>query len=611
MILDEVPDGIYITNREQVVVHWSRGAEKVFGYAPEEAIGSRLHQLIGVEGLRADDTTLRRRKDGALIHVETVSRSVGTDQDYELVSARDVTRQKSLRDARLVESRFLSVLESTPDAIIMANSAGRIVLANSQAERLFGYGHGELRGQVIEELLPQRLRDTHVGHRAGFFAQPRTRTMGAGLELNGVRKDGTEFPLEISLSPIQTDEGRLVMSAIRDISDRKRIERTLSEQKQALEQANQAKDRFLASMSHELRTPLNAILGFAQLLSSKTLPITPEQRIEFTGAILQAGQHLLALINEILDLAKIESGTLSVSLEPVALAEVLAECHSMMAPQAEQRNVRLVFPDKVPQHVYVDRIRLKQILLNLLSNAIKYNRPQGSVLVSCGATVEGPVRISVQDTGSGLQPAQISELFQPFQRLGQEGGAEEGTGIGLVVTKRLAELMGGSIAVTSTPGIGSVFTVMLPPAEAPEPVPGYPAAPPPNRTPGGRPCVLYVEDNPANLKLVEHILRLHADVDLLTATSGPEGLDKALQQLPDVILLDMNLPGLSGREVLRRLRAAPDLQKTPVIALSANAMPDDITNALAEGFFRYVTKPVRVETLTAALEQALHARQTA
>jgi signal transduction histidine kinase len=377
------------------------------------------------------------------------------------------------------------------------------------------------------------------------------------------------------------------------------------------EKANRAKSEFLSSMSHELRTPLNAIIGFGQLLGTNIADAKPERRQEFVDHIVGAGKHLLTLINEILNLARIESGHVELSVEPVLMADVLEECRRMIEPMATQRGIKVEFSRDCAEVALADRMRLKQVLLNLVSNAIKYNRKQGWVQVSCSTLDAGHVRIAVQDSGQGLQPAQVEALFQPFNRLGQEGGPEQGTGIGLVVTQRLVELMGGRIGVDSTPGVGSVFWVDLRASDMPA-LPreatdwgALTQLPAGQARRGGPATVLYVEDNRASLKLVEELLAAHGGIRLLSAPNGRLGVEMAREHQPDVILMDNNMPQMSGREAQAILKQDPRTAHIPVIALTANAMPEAAASGLAAGFFRYLTKPLEPRRLLEALDSAL------
>ena len=381
------------------------------------------------------------------------------------------------------------------------------------------------------------------------------------------------------------------------------------------ENANRAKSEFLSNMSHELRTPLNAIIGFGQLLAHDDAAGAPtatsERNRSFVQHIVDAGHHLLTLINEILNLAQIESGKLSISLEPVELREVLEECHTLTRIASAQRGIRLVFPMDTTLSVNADRTRLKQVLLNLLSNAVKYNRENGAVIVECTSGDEGRIRVAIQDTGAGLTPEQLRSLFQPFNRLGRDATIE-GSGIGLVLTKRLVELMGGTIGVHSTPGTGSTFWIDL---RSAEPV-RVDLASTQARLPtaaeliGSGPelaTILCVDDNRANLALLTEALSLRNDCRVLTATDGQAGVDLARSHSPDVILMDNNMPVMSGREAMRILREDPATAGIPVIAVSASAMPTAVSSGLEQGYFRYLVKPYDLVDLTDAIDAAIDA----
>jgi CheY-like chemotaxis protein len=348
-------------------------------------------------------------------------------------------------------------------------------------------------------------------------------------------------------------------------------------------------------------------------MESDSPPPTPAQK-ENTDQILKAGWHLLKLIDEILDLAKVESRQVPLSKEPVSLREIMLECQVMIEPQAKQRGIRMTFPKSdAPCFVMADRTRVKQVLLNLLSNALKYNTKNGAVVLDYAETTPGHIRVSVRDTGPGLTAQQLPQLFQAFNRLGQEAGSEQGTGIGLVVAKRLVELMGGLMGVESTIGVGSVFWFELSAIAAPQPIVGEGAAekaPHPRAPRAGRPRnLLYVEDNPANLGLVKQIIARHSDLRLLSAVNGSTGIEIARASQPDVILMDINLPDINGFEALKILRSDPATAYMPVIAISANAMPLDIEKGLKAGFFRYITKPIKLDEFIETIDLALNLRE--
>ena len=400
-----------------------------------------------------------------------------------------------------------------------------------------------------------------------------------------------------------------------DVTEGKVAEAKLIEAKVAAEIANNAKSDFLSSMSHELRTPLHAILGFAQLIDLASPPPTPAQKRSI-DQVLKAGWHLLGLINEVLDLALIESGKLSLSMEPVALAEVLRDCEAMVEPEAQKYGISVAFaPFEAGCSVDADPTRVKQVIINLLSNAIKYNKPGGAVCVTCAPSPPGSMRISVRDTGEGLTPGQLAQLFQPFNRLGQKVPGDEGTGIGLVVCKRLVDAMNGRIGVDSTVGQGSVFWVELKLTTEAQAA-SYAAEPTglvqEAQVLGEAPLhtLLYVEDNPANLLLVEEILLRRSDIHLLSARNANQGIRLARSFLPDVILMDVNLPDISGSSALKILADDPATAHIPVLALSADANPGDIEKGLLAGFFRYLTKPIKVNEFMKTLDEALRSAKT-
>jgi len=532
----------------------------------------------------------------------------------------DKERQKALLKAGALQN---AILTSANFSIIATDEKGTIQLFNVGAERMLGYRAVE----VVNKVRPSDLHDPQeVQARAQALSTELATAIAPGFEalafkasrgiediyeLTYIRKDGSRFPAIISITALRDDYGDIIGYLLigTDNSVRKRVELELNAAMAAAEKANRAKTDFLSGMSHELRTPLNAVLGFAQLMESGSPPPTVSQKRNL-DQILKAGWYLLDLINEVLDLTLIESGKATLSSEPVSLSEVILECRAMIEPQAHKRSIGLKFARfEVPYFVKADRTRLKQVLINLLFNAIKYNKPGGAVSVEHSLSAPGVIRISVRDTGLGLAPEQLAQLFQPFNRLGKEAGAEEGTGIGLVVTKRLVELMGGTIGVDSTVSVGSVFWIELKLTAAPQLAAreAQGAMPAQAQTADGvrLRTLLYVEDNPANLELVEQLIARRPDLRLLSAADGDLGIEFARAYQPEVILMDINLPGISGIAALKILRTDPATAHIPVIALSANAVPHDIARALDAGFFNYLTKPIKVDQFMEALDVAL------
>lgn len=587
---------------DALVFKASRGIEDIYELTYIRKDGSRFPAVVSVTALRDDQNAII----GYLL--------IGTDN----TARKQVEAQQALLDQRLRDQQFYtrSLIESNIDALMTTDPRGIITDVNQQMESLTGCTRDELIGAPFKNYFtdPERaevairrvLRESRV----------------TNYELTAFARDGTETVVSFNASTFHDRDRNLqgVFAAARDVTDRKQFEHKLQENnielegaKAAAEKANLAKSEFLSSMSHELRTPLNAVLGFAQLMASDSPPPSDAQKLSI-DQILQAGWYLLRLINEILDLAMIESGKVTLSNEAISLTEVLQDCQAMIAPQANQRGIQMTFPGfEHLFYVHADRTRVKQVLINLLSNSIKYNRVGGAVIVKCAVRDENRVRVSVMDTGSGLTPDKLGQLFQPFNRLGQEASTEEGTGIGLVVTKKLVELMGGVLGVESAVGVGSEFWFDLAisslPTLALSPVsetlveePEYAArdASSPQRT------LLYVEDNPANLALVEQLVARRSDLKLLTAIDGHKGIQLARAYKPDVILMDINLPGISGFGALKILRDDPETADIPIMALSANAIPRDIEKGIEAGFFRYLTKPIMVREFMDALDVALH-----
>jgi signal transduction histidine kinase/ActR/RegA family two-component response regulator len=549
------------------------------------------------------------------------------DDDRGADGSIEQRRQKAFLKADTLGD---AILTSVHFPIIATDEKGIIQLFNAGAERLLGYKAAE----VVNRISPSDIHDPQeVAARARELSLEFSDTITPGFEalafkasrgiedvyeLTYISKDGSRFPAVVSITALRAAHGEIIGYLLigSDNSARKRAESDLIAAVAAAEKASRAKTDFLSSMSHELRTPLNAILGFTQLMESGYPSPTASQKRNLEQ-ILKAGWYLLELINEVLDLALIESGKVTLSREPVSLAEVMLECRAMIEPQAQKRGIGITFPRfEVPSFISADRTRVKQVLINLLFNAIKYNRPGGSVDVVCTLRPPSSIRISVRDTGAGLAAEQLAQLFQPFNRLGKESGAEEGTGIGLMVTKRLVDLMGGAIGADSTVGVGSVFWIELGLTGAPQFVDrkaGRAALLPP-QVPDGTPLrtVLYVEDNPANLELVEQLVARRPDLRMLSAADGALGIEFARTCLPELILMDINLPGISGIEALKILRADPATAHIPILALSANAAARDIEKGLEAGFFNYLTKPIKVDQFMDALDAALlHSKSAA
>lgn len=476
---EQIPDAILAVSSQGEVLSWNDAAEKIFGYTQIEALGKSLPELIvpsesADEELRLHQEALeaegelyecvRRRKDGTLVHVSVASkpmRDASGALNFVLYAKRDITRFKVLQAAALLKARFHGLLESSPDAMVIVERAGRIALINTQAEVMFGYSREELTGQPIETLVPERHRLKHTAHRAKFLLQPRTRSLSAGLELYGLRRNGTVFPVEISLSPLDTPEGRFISSAIRDTTVRKRYET-------ALQEANRMKSVFLANMSHELRTPLHGIIGFSELLIDEKPGVLNSKQKEYLADIQICGRHLLQLINDVLDMSKVEAGRMELHPERFAPGQAIDEVCSVLSSVAARKNIEItkIVAPSLPE-VFLDRSKFVQVLYNLLANAIKFTDDACQVTVSIDMPHSAELRLIVSDAGIGIRPEDFSKLFIEFQQL-DSGSARRygGTGLGLALTKKLVEFQNGTIEVASEIGRGSTFTVSLPLSES-------------------------------------------------------------------------------------------------------------------------------------------------
>jgi PAS domain S-box-containing protein len=518
-------------------------------------------------------------------------------------------------DQQAPDRRYWDLLEAAPDGILEVSADGAIVLVNAVAAKMFGYDRSELIGKPVEDLVPSHYRDLHVKHRAGYWARPQTRSMGSGLALSALRRDGTEFPVEISLSPVAYPDAFRVIAIVRDVTERQRAEdkirvvreqytaelaiknQELAARNQEAEKANRMKSEFLASMSHELRTPLHTVIGFSELLLEELEgPLNAKQR-RFLGHIKQDSQHLLELINDILDLSKIEAGRLELRPEEFDVAGAVEEVIGSVRLPADEKFLALqshVAPDLL---LYADRVRFKAILYNLLSNAVKFTPEHGRIDVTCTVETETLVT-SVRDTGIGISAEEHALIFDNFHQVGSTTkGVREGTGLGLAITKRLVELHSGSIEVQSELGKGAEFIVRLPLDRRVSPT-----RPNPDRS---RPLVLVVEDEPNASELVVSYLS-SSGFDTLTATNAGEAVQKAIESLPDAITLDLLIPGGKGWKVLTELKRKPETSSIPIIVVS---VLEERQRALQLGATDYLVKPVSRDVLVAAVGK--HAKSNA
>jgi PAS domain S-box-containing protein len=609
-----------------VTVTWNEGAHRLYGFAAADVIGrgfatfesedvasGRVAELFNAARVRGKwEGEMRQiRADGSRFTAHltiTLRRSVAGEPIGFTTIARDLTAQQRIeRDLRRSELRFRQLLEAAPDAIVIVDAEGRIVLVNAQAEKTFRYRRGQMLNKPVEMLIPDRMQSGHTGHRASYLASPRARPMGPGLDLWGRRSDRTEFPVEVSLSPMETEAGTLISSAIRDITEQRALREQLREKNEELEkqyarvqEASRLKSEFLANMSHELRTPLNGIIGFAELMhDGKVGPVSDDHK-EYLGDILTSSRHLLRLINDLLDLAKVESGKMEFRPEILDLASVIGEVCDSVRTLVVQKQIELgTTIDPAAAVAVTDAGKLKQILYNYISNALKFTPQGGRVGIRVTADEPQHFRLEVEDTGIGIPAEDLSKLFNEFQQLGA-GTAQgrQGTGLGLALTRRIAEAQGGRVEVRSTPGVGSVFSAVLPRVSRTVPV-GL--APPETLDAVDRePVILVVDDDLASLKLADRALQ-SLGYRVVGCPGTQPALRAAAEESPAAVVMDLRMPWPDGFELLRRVRETRTMHRTPVVVWTVK----ELTQAEREHLAAFADAVVRKDDGIAALTEAL------
>jgi PAS domain S-box-containing protein len=570
---------------------------------PDDAETLRSESLKLFEGSADTQSETRfRHRDGTYRWVDWVAWS---SSGMTNIIARDVTLRRNAAEAlRESEATTRSILNSVNSAIMTIDGDGLIEEFNPSAEKLFGYAASEVMGSNVNVLMPEPHRSAHNGYLKKYKETGVSTIFGVNREVTGRRKDGSEFSLDLEVSEVEIDSRKLFTGVARDVTKLQATRVALEEAKSVAVQANEAKSVFLSRMSHELRTPLNAILGFAQLAKVNA---KSEEQDESATMIIKAGRHLLSLVNEVLDISRVESGQLSISAEAVEFSSVLRDSLALVAPQAELRNI--TFSDLSVENLVVraDRQRLKQVLLNLLANAVKYSYENGLVFIETEATADGVIRISIADDGPGIQPDAMDKLFRPFERLGADTTDIEGTGLGLALSAGLVEAMGGTIGVESDHGKGSKFWFELAKIDTPidkiDQINHQELLAVPRSDLQG--TLLYIEDNDSNQRLMQRAMELRKGVTLLVASSGKTGFDIARQEVPDVIFLDLHLPDITGREVLRLIRTDHKTSNIPVVIVSADASPGQIKRIRTEGAYAYLTKPIEFEQMFELLDEIL------
>jgi PAS domain S-box-containing protein len=610
------------------ITYASQNVGWLLGYDVSEIIGVRnfWRRLFHASDLDRAVDHLHDALSACAVHVEHEYRLCGKDGRYRwffslmrieydersrpvtiLWYCSDISDRRAAQQALLeTEERTRAILRTANDAFIGMDANGCIVDWNERAEIMFGWPREEAMGRILSEtIIPPKYREAHRNGMMRYEHSDKSSVVNQRVELTALRRDGAEFPVELTIWA-SGSMGRTFNAFIRDITERKRADAAIRQAKEDAERANHAKSEFLSRMSHDLRTPLNAVLGFAQILAGE--PLSAEQQ-DSVRQILSGGRHLLDLINEVLDIARIESGRLGLSPEAVGLRDVVTQAVELIAPLASHRRVRVVVEEgalRDGRAVMADRQRLSQVLLNLLSNAVKYNRPNGRVTVSVTEPTPKTIRIGVTDTGPGISPDKLRMLFTPFERLGAESTGVEGTGLGLALSRSLAEAMNGSLGVDTESGRGSTFWVEL--ASTVDPVAildRHAADAPVSPTPARAATVLYIEDNLSNVRLMSRVLNRRPAITLVHAERGGLGLAMARERRPDAIFLDLHLPDMSGDDVLREIRSDAGLRSIPVIVLTADATNGRSQLLRELGATRHLTKPFEIDKVLAALDSVL------
>ncbi len=619
-------DCIVMINQDSVVLEWNPASERTFGYTRAEALGRPMQELIVPRELRekhladmkrfmstGETNVLNRRievpamhADGHEMLVELAITAIPVDGPPVFTAyLRDLTEQR--RNERALEQSHAllrAVIEGTEDAVFAKDLEGRYQLINPAGARFLGASPAEVVGHRDEEFFSAENAASTVASDRAVIAAEESQTYEDSNEI-----DGEVRTFLSTKGPYRDGAGKVIgiVGISREITERKRYEEALTVAKNEAETANRAKSEFLSRMSHELRTPLNSILGFSQLLDRDDLSPTYRERV---GYIYRAGRHLLELIDEVLDISRIEAGHIELSLQPVRMKEALGEACGIMQPLADARHIRIVLPNETScaSSAMADRQRLKQVLLNLLGNAVKYNRDGGSVILNCEEKAGGRIRVSVTDSGSGIAPEKQSRLFQPFDRLGAEHTSVQGTGLGLALSKRLTEAMSGTIGFVSDTS-GSTFWIEIPLSDMPRAEGlGVIETVLPRVTPVSYDrTLLYIEDNLSNVTLIEHLLSDQPGTKLITTMQGLLGLELAARHRPDLILLDVHLPDIDGHEVLKRLKSGERTSDLPVVVLSADATRPQIDRLRAAGAADYLTKPIDVNRFFQVIDEQLSA----